>query len=128
MGGGLHGGHCLVRLVLGHSDQGLNSLGGLGRALGQAFYVLGNDGKAPSGFAGHGCLEGSVEGQDARPLGNAADQLHDLADLLGAFAQALDALGCLLHLVTNAVHLLDGVLHGFGSLLGVGRSLLTHRG
>ena len=102
-------------------------LGGLGSFLGQLLDFVGHDGEALAGLAGPGGLDGGIQGQQIRLLGNGGDDLDDLADFGAGFAKLADgAVGCLRHLDGLGCHL--GCLTGvFGDFLDRCRHFLNAR-
>ncbi len=82
-GGLLHGNHRLVGIGLDRPHQGLDLPGRRRRALGQALYFIGHHREPAPGIAGHGRLDGGVEGQDVGLVGDVVDQADNVADFLG---------------------------------------------
>ena len=80
-------------------------------------HLVGDHGETTSRLAGHGRLDGGVEGQNIGLVGDVVDELDDITNLLRAFTQALDTLGGLLNLFADLVHALDGVAHRLGALV-----------
>ena len=72
---------------------GADVLGGLRGLLGEFLDLVGDHGEALAGLAGACRLDGRVEREQVRLLGDAGDHLDDLADLGGALAQLADDLG-----------------------------------
>src|SRR4051794_34551200 len=67
--------------------------GGRLALLGQLADLLGDDREAAALLAGAGGLDGRVQRQQVRLLGDAGDRLDDAADALGLRAQLADRLG-----------------------------------
>ena len=83
----------LVGLGLDRLDQRGNILGGGARVLGQFADLVGNHGETAPSLAGARRLDGGVQRQQVRLLGNVVDHVDDLADFQRAVAQRLDLLG-----------------------------------
>ena len=134
-----HGGAGLVyqRRTLLHPfhavvDQGLDLLGGLGRATSQAAHFAGHHGKATALLARAGGFHGSVQGQDVRLEGNTVDHANDVGDLARAVVDALHGFHHLAHYLT-ALHRHGRGAHcqlvGLAGVVGVlphGRIELLH--
>jgi hypothetical protein len=97
--------HALADLLARGRDQGLDLLGGVGRALGQGPHFLGDDREAATGFTGPGRLDAGVQGQQVGLEGDLVDDADDLADRLRR--------------LLDLVHGLDGVADDDGRAFGV---------
>mgnify|MGYP007116957262 CR=1 FL=1 len=104
-------------LVLDRPHHVLDLVGGLCRALGQLAHLLGHDREALSGLAaatvaaGPGCLDGGVQREQVRLVGNLVDRSDDLADLLARLAELTHRLRGVFDHRPNLAHLLDGLEH-----------------
>src|SRR5581483_9037620 len=170
VGDALHAGHDLVHGLAGllhqHGavadflhrvvDQGLDLLGGAGRALRQAAHLGRDHGEAAALFAGARRLHRGVERQDVGLEGDAVDDADDVDDLLrrvvdrrhggdhlahhvaalggdiaGADRQLVGlagALGVLLHGAGQLLHRRGGLLQRGGLLLGARRQVVVAGG
>ncbi|MNG15543.1 hypothetical protein D3C77_341770 [compost metagenome] len=73
--------------MLDHAlDFGCRLLG----ALGKKAYFIGHHGKATALFAGPGCLDGRVQGQQIGLFGNRTNHFQDAADPGALAGQGLD--------------------------------------
>ena len=91
--------------------------GGL-RLLGQLADLLGHDGEAAALLAGARGLDGGVERQQVRLLGDGRDGVHDPADALALGAQLADGLARLGRGVAHGGHGLGGTSDGLGAHAG----------
>ena len=94
----LHGRDRVLRVGLNGLDDGVDLLGRLARAFGEALHFFGDDREAAPRLAGGSRLDRRVQRQHVGLLGDVRDQLHDFADLQRGFAEPLDALGGVLDL------------------------------
>jgi len=78
-----------VRALLHGGDQRSDLLGRLLAPFGEMAHFLGDDGETPPLFTGARGLDGRVQGQQVRLVGDVADHLHDLADLGRVLPQLL---------------------------------------
>ena len=75
-------GHPRTDLVGGTGDQGLDMVGGIGRALRQRAHFVGDHGKAAAGITCAGCFHAGIERQQVGLERNPVDHADDLADFL----------------------------------------------
>src|SRR3954471_20013559 len=110
--------HGLGRLGLDLADQARDRAGGRLRLLGELADLLGDDREAAALLAGAGGLDGRVQRQQVRLLGDAGDRGDDPADPLAAGRQVLDRPGDLGRRVGHAADRRGGLLGGVHALLG----------
>ena len=79
--------HRVAGVLLDLADDLADLLGGLHRALGELAHLVGHHREAAPRLAGPGGLDGGVQGQEVRLVGDLLDHLQDLADLLRALAR-----------------------------------------
>ena len=126
--GTLHSGHGVLGVGLNGFHQGRDLARGVCRTFSQTLHFFRHHREAATGFTGGRGLDGGVQGQHVRLLGNVGNQLGDFTNLLRGFTQALDALGGVLDLVADGVHTTDGVLHSLQTRVGSLQRLAGHRG
>src|SRR4051812_3337291 len=105
-------------LGLDLADEARDRAGGRLALLGQLADLLGDDREAAALLAGAGGLDGRVQRQQVRLLGDAGDRLDDAADALGLRAQLADRLGRLQRAVAHRAHGLGSLGDGARALLG----------
>ena len=113
--------HPLHRLLRIHLDR-MNQRGdllcrGVG-LLGELAHLLRNDGEAASRLACPRRLDGRVEREQIRLLGDTGNGHGDLADLRGAVRQLPDHLGRIRHRIGNLRHLYGSAIDGRLALSG----------
>ena len=132
----------VLRLGLDLADQPADLPGGGLRLLGQLADLLGDDREAAALLARAGGLDGRVERQQVRLLGDAGDRRDDPADLLGLGREIADRVADGLRRVAHGAHGLGGLAGGrdalasdlprllgdAGGLLGVRGGLADGRG
>ncbi len=104
--------------------------GGLLGLVGQGLHLGGHHGEASAVLAGAAGLDGGVERQHVRLLGDVVDGVDDVANGLGLLGQREDARGDGLHLLAHHGHGAHGFIHrppaALAQLLGLARRL-AHR-
>ena len=83
--------------------------GGVGRLLGELADFVGDDGEAAAVLASAGGLDGGVQRQEVRLLGDARDRADDLLDVFGVMAELDDGRARAVDAVADAAHLPDGL-------------------
>ena len=101
-------------------DQGLDLLGGLGRALGQRPHLGGDDCKAAAGIARARRFDAGVQRQQVGLERDLVDHADDLADLLGGLLDVAHGRDRLAH---HLAALLGIILGGGDDLAGVAGAL-----
>ncbi|MNN24682.1 hypothetical protein D3C81_1381230 [compost metagenome] len=86
----MHGRHHLAGVALDALDHLTDFFDRILGAPGQVAHLVGNHGKATSGFTGAGRFDRSVERQQVGLLGDAADHLQHRADLFAVLRQHFD--------------------------------------
>ena len=103
-----------IGIALDGFDLAADVFGGLGGLLGEFLHLVGDHGKALSGFAGACGFDGGVERQQIGLLRDGGDHLDDLADLGAALSEFGDGLvGCL-----GGANRRGGNPGSFGGVLG----------
>src|SRR3954447_14716085 len=105
-------------LGLDLADEARDRAGGRLAFLGQLADLLGDDREAAALLAGAGGLDGRVQRQQVRLLGDAGDRGDDALDLLRLRAELADRLGRLQRRVADGAHGLRGLGNRAGALLG----------
>ncbi|MCY1432525.1 hypothetical protein D9M71_485260 [compost metagenome] len=130
-----HEGHGLAGFALQAFDHFPDVLGGVGRALCQRTYFIGDHGKTAAMFTGASGLDGRVEREQVGLVGDVGDKAGEGADLDHALVQLLHAGRRTCHHIANRLgtrlhcfELLAGtqyyLVHGFFHLFGGQRGLL----
>ena len=96
------------RLLLHLADDLADLLGRLHRALGELAHLVGDHREAAAGLAGARRLDGGVQGEQVRLVGDLLDHLEDAPDLLRALAEAGDDAGGVLHVLGDGLHAVHG--------------------
>ena len=109
------------------ADQLLDFLGGIGTALRQGAHFRGNDGKSSALFAGAGCFDCGIEGED---IGLKRDAVNNGGDLRNAFRASADFRHGLHRFSGDLAAAHRGIAGVRGALVGLARILgaCAHRG
>ena len=121
---GLHRDHRFLGVLLDRGNALFDFLRRLLGLLGQLPDLFRHDGESASGFARARRLDGRVQREEVRLIGDGRDALDDLADLLRVLAQLPDDLRRVCHALLDTVHLVHGVVHELRAVVGSSRHLL----
>ncbi|MNJ28057.1 hypothetical protein D3C77_225820 [compost metagenome] len=88
-------------------------------AMGQVANLVGDYGKATTGFTCTGRLDGCVEGQQVGLLGDALDHIEDLADVTGAGVEGFDLRAGFADFLRQRGHRRDGFFHHLAAVVGL---------
>ena len=88
----VHGFHALGGAGLDGADGVAHIVGGGHGLFGQLAHLVRHHGKAASGLAGAGGLNGGVEGQQVGLVGNVRNDVHDSGDGLGVLVELVHIL------------------------------------
>ena len=124
VGARLHGNHRFLGVALDHRDAVLDFLRRSLGLLGQLADFLRDHGESAACLAGARRLDGRVQRQEVRLVGNRRDAFHNLPNLLRVLAQLPDHLRGVRHALLDAVHLVHGVVHELRAMVRRRRHLL----
>ena len=113
---GLHGGDGRLRVLLDARDEVRDLLGRCLAGLGELADLVGDDGETAAMLACARGLDGGVQREEVRLLGDARNGLDNRADLLRALAELVDGLRAALDDGLDALDVVDGVHDALAAL------------
>ena len=128
LGAGLDDPHGTVGLAADLAHEGRDRLRGGLRLLGQLADLLGHDREAAALLAGARRLDGGVQGEQVRLLGDGGDGVDDPADALALGAQVANGLACFGRGLAHGGHGLGGPGDRLGADAGGGAGLVGGAG
>ena len=100
----------ILCLFLNRGDERGDLVRRRARLLGELSYFLGDDGEASSVLACARCLDGGVQCEEIRLLGDGGDGVDNRADLVGFFTEHGDDFGGVRYGLCDALHLQHGLV------------------
>ena len=114
----LHPGYGILRILTRRSDEFRDLVRGLLTRLGQLAHLLGDNREAAALLTGTCSLDGGVQCQQVRLVGDTRDRIDDFADLLRTLTECRDHLRGFRRGLLDVLDLHDGLVEDLAAIAG----------